>query len=190
VTKANEEGFLSGVPTFKRGPKISHIFFADDNLLFCRTNLAQWSNLLAILQMYEEVSGQKMNNNKTSIFFSRNTPLNEKETILEFAGIPATHKYDKYLGLPALVGRSRMKEFRSILERVRKRLQDWKLNFLSQAGKEILLKAVIQVIPAFCMSVFLLPKSLCKEGFMEVAAAKRGKGVVLEGMPGYLTDKG
>ena len=43
------------------------------------------------------------------------------------------------------------------------RLQDWKLRFLSQAGKEILLKAVIQAIPSFCMSVFLLPKSLCVE---------------------------
>jgi dipeptide/tripeptide permease len=40
-------------------------------------------------------------------------------------------------------------------------LQDWKLHFLSQAGKEILLKVVIQAIPSFCMSVFFLPKLLC-----------------------------
>jgi hypothetical protein len=44
-----------------------------------------------------------------------------------------------------------------------KRLQDWKLKFLSQAGKEILLKAVVQAIPTYCMSIFLLPKVLCKE---------------------------
>jgi hypothetical protein len=47
--------------------------------------------------------------------------------------------------------------------KVWKRLQDWKLKFLSQAGKEILLKAVIQAIPTYCMSVFLLPRALCKE---------------------------
>jgi len=42
-------------------------------------------------------------------------------------------------------------------------LNDWKSKSLSQAGKEILLKAVIQAIPTYSMSVFLLPKVLCKD---------------------------
>jgi ribonuclease HI len=163
VGQANRDGLLSGVPTSKRGPHISHLFFADDSLFFCRANIAQWSNLSAILRTYEGASGQKLNISKTAIFFSRNTPTAEKETILEFAGISTTNRYDTYLGLPAIVGRSRVKAFRSIVERVAKRLQDWKLRFLSQAGKEILLKAVVQAIPSYCMSVFLFPKTLSAE---------------------------
>jgi hypothetical protein len=62
-----------------------------------------------------------------------------------------------------MVGKSRIAAFKSIKDRVWKRLQDWKLKFLSQAGKEILLKAVVQAIPTYCMSVFLLPKTLCSE---------------------------
>jgi ribonuclease HI len=108
-------------------------------------------------------SGQKMNHNKTALFFSKNTTEEDKAQILGIAGLPDNQRYDTYLGLPALVGKSRMAAFRSIIERVWKRLQDWKLKFLSQAGKEILLKAVIQAIPTFCISVFLLPKSLCSE---------------------------
>jgi hypothetical protein len=54
------------------------------------------------------------------------------------------------------VGKSQLREFRCIKDRVWKRLYDWKNNFLSQAGKEILLKAVIQAIPTYCMSDFLL----------------------------------
>ena len=55
---------------------------------------------------YEEASGQKLNINKTSIFFNRNVSVVDEEFILEFTGLPATHQYDKYLGLPVLVGRS------------------------------------------------------------------------------------
>jgi hypothetical protein len=67
------------------------------------------------------------------------------------------------LGLPALVGKSRVREFWTIVENVKKRVQDWKNIFLSQAGKEVLLKAVIQAIPTYYMSVFLFPKELCRE---------------------------
>jgi hypothetical protein len=61
------------------------------------------------------------------------------------------------------VGRSKITAFKSIRERVWKRLQDWKIKFLSQAGKEILLKAVVQAIPTYCMGMFKIPKSLCSE---------------------------
>jgi hypothetical protein len=62
-----------------------------------------------------------------------------------------------------MVGRSRYQAFKSIKDRVWSWLNDWKVKFLSQAGKEILIKAVVQAIPTYSMSVFLLSNSLCKE---------------------------
>ena len=53
------------------------------------------------------------------------------------------------------------KNFKGIRNRVWKCLQDLKLKFLSQAGKEILLKVVIRAILTYCMSDFRLPKVLC-----------------------------
>lgn len=61
-----------------------------------------------------------------SIFFSRNIPLEAKQQILEVSGIPNSQRYDTYQGLPALVGKSRTKEFKGIIDRVWKCLQDWK----------------------------------------------------------------
>jgi hypothetical protein len=55
-----------------------------------------------------------------------------------------------------------MQAFQSIKERVGKKLSNWKVRFLSQAGNEILLKVVVQAIPTYGMSVFLLPTTLCK----------------------------
>jgi hypothetical protein len=63
---------------------------------------------------------------------------------------------------PTLVGKSRFKAFKSIKDRVW-RLHTWKVKFLSQAEKEILLKAMIQAIPMYNMSIFQLPLGLCKE---------------------------
>jgi ribonuclease HI len=156
-------GVLPGVPTSRGGPKINHLFFADDSLLFCRACLADWVTLTNLLENYERGSGQRLNKDKTSIFFSRNTSQEDRRCILQLSGIPATQRYDKYLGLPALVGKSRIREFQSIIDRVKGRVLDWKVKFLSQAGKEILLKAVVQAIPTYSMSIFLLPTTLCKE---------------------------
>jgi hypothetical protein len=86
-----------------------------------------------------------------------------RERLLNLVGVPASHRFDKYFGLPALIGRSQIREFQGPKERVRRRLTDWKIKLLLQAGREILLKAVVQAIPTYSMSLFLLPKELCKE---------------------------
>jgi hypothetical protein len=70
---------------------------------------------------------------------------------------------DKYLGLPALVGADRSDCFMHFVERVMQRIKGWMEKLLSIGGKEILLKAVAQSIPVYTMSVFLLPKNVCKK---------------------------
>ena len=70
LTRANNNGLLMGVTTSKKGPCVSHLFFTDDSLLFCKISYLQWSNLSHILKVYEAASGQRLNANKTAIFFS------------------------------------------------------------------------------------------------------------------------
>jgi hypothetical protein len=163
IHHAEQHGVISGVPTSKRGSRLSHLLFADDSLFFCKANQVEWRRVLRLLGLYEGGSGQKINLQKTSIFFSRNTSLERRQEILALSGLSEATCCDTYLGLPTLVGRSRIQSFSRIKDRVWKRLNDWKVRFLSQAGMEILLKAVVQAIPTYCMSVFLLPVSLCKK---------------------------
>ena len=72
-------------------------------------------------------------------------------------------EYEKYLGLPAVVGKNRRASLNYIKERVWNKLQGWKEQLLSQASREILLKAVVQAIPTFAMSCFKLPVGLCHD---------------------------
>jgi len=104
-----------------------------------------------------------LNSEKTSIYYNRNTSRALKEFIQDSVGILVATSYEKYLRLSSMVGHSKTRTFAEIVSRVRKKLEDWKDKFFSQAGREVLLKAVVQAISAYCMSVFQLPKSLCSQ---------------------------
>jgi hypothetical protein len=54
-----------------------------------------------------------------------------------------------------------LKAIVKIKGRVQKILDGWKERFLSKGGNKILIKTVIQAIPTYSMSIFLLPKQLC-----------------------------
>jgi len=68
---------------------------------------------------------------------------------------------EKYLGLPVYMGKSKEKTFNYLKDRVWKRIQGWKEQSLSKAGKEVLIKSMAQAIPSYAMSCFDLTKTLC-----------------------------
>jgi hypothetical protein len=70
---------------------------------------------------------------------------------------------DKYLGLPTPEGRMHRDRFQNLQGRLTKRILQWDDGLLSQAAKEILIKAVGQSIPTYLMSVFKLPFSVCDD---------------------------
>lgn len=55
-----------------------------------------------------------------------------------------------------------------------KKLQEWRGKFLSQGGKEVLIKAVALAIPNSTISVFRLPSSFCHDQHSIIAWFWRG----------------
>jgi hypothetical protein len=100
---------------------------------------------------------------KSSIFFSPNTNALIKSEICVVLHIDTEALSDKYLGLPVIVVADRSDCFLHFVERIIQRINGWKEKLLSIGGKEILLKAVAQAIPVFAMSVFMIPKGVCKK---------------------------
>ena len=107
LNKAKMEGQIRGVAICRNGPKVSHLFFADDSVLFCSAKEEECQKILDIQAIYERGLGQKINREKTNIFFSFNTPREVQAQIQQVLGVPAIRHFEKYLGLTALVGRAK-----------------------------------------------------------------------------------
>lgn len=131
-----------GVSICRTGPRITHLLFADDSLIFCRAKEAECQKLLDLLAIYEKASRQKINRLKTNLFFSKSTPQDTQEVIKQTLGVPVIHQYESYLGLPSFIGRSKNNSFAKIKQQVWKGLQGWEGKLLLQMGREVLIKAV------------------------------------------------
>ena len=112
---------------------------------------------------YEAVSGKKINRENTSLFFSKSTEEETRQEIKGVLGVQEIKFYEKYLGLPSLVGRGKKASFSYIKERVWRKLQGWEGKLLSQAGREVLIKAIVQAIPTYTMRCFKIPLGLCHD---------------------------
>ena len=156
IKNAASRGNIKGYSLCRQGPKLTHLFFADDSLLFCRANSTECSKVMDLLSVYEDVSGQKINREKTTLFFSKSVTKVDIQIIKGVLGVREIQHYEKYLGLPSLTGKGKKASFNYIKERIWRKL-------LSQASREVLIKAVIQAIPTYTMGYFKLPIGLCNE---------------------------
>ena len=91
-----------------------HLLFTDDSLIFCRATLEECNKVMDLLKVYEEASGQKINKSKTFLFFSKSIPEDVKHGIKATLGVPEIMQYEKYLGLPSLVGKRKKESFNYI----------------------------------------------------------------------------
>ncbi|KAL9663962.1 hypothetical protein QQ045_019356 [Rhodiola kirilowii] len=92
-------GGLKGIKINRGAPVMTHLFFADDSMFYIKASPIKANNLKRILAKYEEISGQKINANKSEISFSSNTPAVVRNAIVECCGIHQVSTHSKYLGL-------------------------------------------------------------------------------------------
>ena len=116
---------------------------------------------MTLLECYESASGQVINRQKTSIFFSKNTRVEVKHDIQSMLGARIMEDCKRYLGLPMAGGKSKVKTFKDLREKITNRFLGWKEKYISKVGREVLIKTVAQAIPTYFISIFKIPKNLC-----------------------------
>ncbi|CAM8929085.1 unnamed protein product [Rhodiola kirilowii] len=156
------ESRLQGIRICRGAPDITHLMFADDSVIFLRASMSNVANLKRILMTYEELSGQKVNLAKSEICFSKNVSADLQGRICAELRVRQVKNFSRYLGLPIAFSHNKTDLFKFIVERVWQKVQGWKEQTLSMAGKETLVKSILQAIPTYAMMCFKLPDSLCK----------------------------
>jgi hypothetical protein len=160
ISRAEASGDLTGTAICKGAPRVTHLLFVDDYFLFFKACERQAQTMKTILQLYEEASGQAISLPKSEIFYIRNVPDTLKLSLTAIMGVQAVLGTGKYLGLPSVIGRNRTAVFSFIKDRVWQKISSWSSRCLSKAGREIMIKSVLQAIPSYIMSLFLLPGNI------------------------------
>ena len=105
----------------QRGPKLSHVCFADDLILFAEASVAQVRVVRRVLESFCLASGQKVSLEKSKIFFSSNVSRDMERLISVESGIESTKELGKYLGMPILQKRMNNETFVEVFGRVASR---------------------------------------------------------------------
>lgn len=118
LKKAETQGSIHGATIARGAPPVSHLFFADDTILFTRSTREEKEEVKVIIRKYEQASGQRINLEKIEITCSSNVTNENREELATCLGVKVVEKHTKYLGLPTLIGRSKKQIFRGIVDMV------------------------------------------------------------------------
>lgn len=138
----------------------SHLMFADDIILFGEANLSTLDSMNSTLMTFFTLSGHSMNCNKSSLFFSPNTPTSIIDDFEQTLEVTSTRDLGIYLGFPLTVRKPTRRNLFFILEKVSSKLASWKTKTLSKAGRLILINSTLLSIPRYYMQAISFPKSI------------------------------
>ena len=95
---------IEGIQICPQAHRINHLFFADDSLIVMKATVASAEKLQQVLALYEAQSGQMINKDKSSAFFSKGMSGPRKQQVLNALHIPSESKKRTLLGAPSSPG--------------------------------------------------------------------------------------
>ena len=85
----------TSVKASRSGPTFSHLFFADDLVLFASATPENCTVISSVLQEFCNKYGQKISEAKSRVFFSPNVDLDQRDALFSILGFSATTNLGK-----------------------------------------------------------------------------------------------
>ncbi|CAL1388052.1 unnamed protein product [Linum trigynum] len=99
----------------RNGPPLTHLFFADDLLLFAEAETRQIRIIKQCLDDFCFSSGQRVNYGKSLLFVSPNVSRSKANILSARAEIPLKNELGRYLGIQGIHGRVTARRYQSLL---------------------------------------------------------------------------
>ncbi|KAL5856995.1 hypothetical protein ACOSQ3_004453 [Xanthoceras sorbifolium] len=107
-------GSISSFRCSRGGPKLTHLFFADDCLIFSSGIASNCQAIRRILDGYSAAFGQVVNFYKSALCVSKHISPSMGHILANIIGVCLVGCHEHYLGLPCVVGRSKSQLFSTI----------------------------------------------------------------------------
>lgn len=128
ISEKCEAKLWNPVKASQGGIGFSHLFFADDLVLFTKVDRKNCLAVCEVLDSFCSMSGEKVSNEKPRVFFSPNVSGQDRVVFGDILGFRSTSSLGKYLGFP-IKHTSVPQDFGFVIERVQNRLAGWKSIF-------------------------------------------------------------
>ena len=148
-------------PEFNHHPKclemsITHLAFADDLILFSRGDAPSVRLSMDCLKQFGNYSGLSINASKSSLFMAGIC----QEDMVEIEAITGFNRGEfpfRYLGVPVAASRLTINQFNPLISKISEYISAWAGASLSYAGRCELIRAVLQGVECFWLSILPIP---------------------------------
>ncbi|KAK8609013.1 hypothetical protein V6N13_025320 [Hibiscus sabdariffa] len=103
LNAASRNKVIKGATIGRRRLEVGHLLFADDSILFCEASIVAANALKRVLSTFGNASGQRVNFEKSLIFYSRNVNDELRIEIGSLLVVRVSSNPERYLGLPTMV---------------------------------------------------------------------------------------
>lgn len=161
IEQAKQAKLLSGF-VVGRGSKqldITHLFFVNDTLIFCRPEPNMLFHLRCILLWLQAVSGLKINMLKSEMV---GIGVGSAAPFAQVLGCKSNQLPIKYFEIPLDAKYKDGKTWDPIIDLFEGRLARWKRRFLSKGGRLTLIKNTLANLPTYFLSMLTIPTKFAK----------------------------
>ncbi|KAL2901420.1 LINE-1 reverse transcriptase-like protein [Bienertia sinuspersici] len=148
LVKLQERRAFEGLQISRGGPKVSHLFFADDALFFFKATEESCETLNTCLNSFCQISGEQINTSNAILSNSLKSPRKSSVYSLKSFSVVRTNEQINQLDF--------------IVDRIQQKISSWKFSQISQTGRIIVINVILTTLASHIMGNMLIHKRIIK----------------------------